>query len=124
MEAKMENIETMLKTLMKRTENFDKISGQISALETKVEEKFTATANAIHKMQNQIIDLEKAASFNKKTVRDIKSQTEFLLAKDTFHSKGVSALHSDKRQLRTDLQSERISRNQLDQYHCQLWMSS
>ena len=108
MEGEMQNIEFMLKTLMKRTETFDKISGQISALETKVEEKFTATANTIHNMQNKIIELEKAASFNEKSGRDIKSQTEFLLAKDTSHSKEVSALQSDMRQLRTDLQTERI----------------
>ena len=107
----------MLSTLMKRTENFDKISGQIAALETKFEEKFSATSNAIHKMQSQIFELEKAASYNEKSVRDIKSQTEYLLAKDTSHSKEVSTLHTDMRQLRTDLQSERISRNQLDQYH-------
>ena len=97
MEARMKNIETMLSTLMKRTENFDKISGQIAALETKFEEKFSATSNAIHKMQSQIFDLEKAASYNEKSVRDIKSQTEYLLAKDTSHSKEVSTLHTDMR---------------------------
>ena len=83
MEARMKNIETMLSTLMKRTENFDKISGQIAALETKFEEKMSAISNAIHKMQSQIFDLEKAASFNEKTVCDIKNQTEYHLAKDT-----------------------------------------